>query len=339
MSCYYPIKAVEIGLNDNGKKKLSFNFDGLDDDKDAIIWKHKGYKIIELPCGKCIGCRLDYSRDWANRCMYEAKQYKHNYFLTITYDDEHLKRQMKIDKETGEVIEIKSAATLFKKDLQNFMKNLRRHWEYKYKWNGIRFYACGEYGDKRGRPHYHIILFNCPIYDLKSIRKSDKGQLLWNSAEIEKIWGQGLTAIGEVTWDSAAYTARYVMKKIKGPEKDKIYDDIGIIPEFTLMSRKPGIGKNYFDEHADEIYKYDEMLVQTRQKVIRAKPARYYDKLFDLSNPTRMAEIKEERLRCTKNAEALRATDIGKSAYREVQARTKQNAIKSLRRKYERGIQ
>lgn len=194
-------------------------------------------EILQLPCGQCIDCRLANSRDWANRCMLESQYYKDNYFLTLTYDPEHLPMNNRIDLETGEVLDLEETGTLVPKDLQDFLKRLRIHWQREHGHTGIRFFACGEYGEEKARPHYHLILFNCPIFDLKADHKSKKGNMNYTSEEIAKIWQKGRIAVGSVTWDSCAYTARYVLKKINGPYSKAMYDSIGKEKEFVRMSR------------------------------------------------------------------------------------------------------
>jgi len=245
----------------------------------------------KIPCGECWCCRLNYASQWADRCIDEASQYKNNYFVTLTYDNEHLPTAQGINKSTGEVGEV---GTLKKEDLQKFMKDLRSYYKYHYKHEGIRFYACGEYGDKYARPHYHLIIFNLPIEDLKKDHNSRRGQLIYRSEIIEKIWGKGLSGIGEVTWESASYTARYVMKKLKGL-KAKEYEELGITPEFVNMSLKPGIGGNWYKEHKEHIYQTDYITRLRKDKIIQKKPSKYYDKLYDIEEPEQMKKIKSKR--------------------------------------------
>lgn len=152
MTCFYPIKALKTWSHAKHKWKVKIigpeEFYELENRKNPIKFE----EIFNLPCGKCIGCRLDYAREWANRCMLEAKQYEFNEMLTLTYDEENLPITT-----TEEVAEgVKIYATLVKKDVQDFLKRLRQHWLREYNWQGIRFYMCGEYGEKFGRPHYHI---------------------------------------------------------------------------------------------------------------------------------------------------------------------------------------
>ena len=199
-------------------------------------------KIDQVPCGQCIECRLAKSRDWANRCMLEAKQHDDNCFLTLTYDDKHLHFAQHVDVDSGEV-DIRPV--LFKRDLQLFFKRLRKKMQ-KYGFDNIRYFACGEYGDEGGRPHYHVILFNCTFPDLKQAGYSDvcPDKPMFKSKTLDEIWQKGACMVAEVNWETCAYTARYCMKKITGVNKkqrDHVLHSIGlgedILPPRTTSSR------------------------------------------------------------------------------------------------------
>lgn len=310
-------------------------------DVNFITTEINGYKIrkydyIEIPCGKCIGCRLDYSRQWADRCMLEAKQHEHNYFLTLTYENKP--ETTSVNVETGEVEE---QGTLVKKDLQDFQKRLRRHYEYHLKGQDIKYYACGEYGSLRSRPHYHGIYFNLPIDDLEFSHKSKGGYPVYKSETIQKIWGKGIVGIGEVTWETCAYTARYIMKKQKGVTKGhvEIGGELwkGPLPEFTTMSTRPAIAKGYYNENKDTFYLNDQIYIKTAKGVQNVKPARYFDKLFDLENPEQMKKIKEERQEIAKikQKNKLLNTDKSKNCIRSDERETKEEQIRRLIRSYE----
>ena len=225
-----------------------------------------------IPCGRCIGCRLDYSREWAVRCMKEVEQYEHNYFLTLDYDDAHLP--------VGFGSDGISNPTLEPNHVSEFMKRLRKKLKDKYNLDGVRFFACGEYGDQTLRPHLHIILINCPLPDLtdkhpipvdgviKKIRQYDSsGEQLYYSPLIASCWTdkdgnpRGRSPIGQVTFESCAYVARYVVKKQYG-EGAEIYEKLGIAPPFVRMSRRPGIGYSFFMENMEKIYLYDNFSIR-----------------------------------------------------------------------------
>lgn len=275
MSCYSPLKAVDFGINpETGKHiikvvKSSYNLN------QSVA---EGVKIIPIPCGNCIGCRLDYSRTWADRCMCEAQEHDNNIFLTLTYDDKHLPECL-----TSSVIH-----PLQKKDIQRFMKRLRK----RFPEQKIRYFAAGEYSPSM-RPHYHLLIFGLKLPDLKLHHKSIDGKYLYYISDImSDLWQYGFHIITDLTWETCAYTARYVMKKQKG-NNSSVYDKYNYTPEFTLMSRKPGIGYNYFKEHSD-IVKRDYYL-GTDKGSRKIKSNRYFDKLFDLDYPGELELIKEQR--------------------------------------------
>lgn len=260
-------------------------------------------RSIEIPCGKCIGCRLSYSKEWANRCVLEAREHKHNYSVTLTYDTDHLpdgpKTEHVIDPDTGELVG-KVGATLCPRDVQLFLKRLRKKFG-----EGIRFFMCGEYGDKRQRPHYHMILFNIDLPDVEYMGKNRAGNHIWDSKLLRELWGKGHTAIGNVDWEFCAYTARYIMKKQKGPEAEDYYKERGLVPEFVRMSRKPGIAAKYYEEHKEDIYKADKLYLENRKGIQEVKPARYYDKLYDIEYPEEMKRIKEVRQKYAEESKKL----------------------------------
>ena len=250
---------------------------------------------VVIPCGSCIGCRLDYSRLWAERCVHEASLHKTNYFLTLTYDEENLP------------IGSKGMPTLVKDEISVFMKRFREAMFRKYGVRDVRFFACGEYGDKEKRPHYHIILFNCPIDDFtewhplvvdgkkKNVRMfSSDGEQLQYSPLIGSIWTKGTSPVGQVTYESCAYVARYIVKKQKGAGA-KIYADCGILPEYVRMSRRPGIGFDWFMTNMDEIYTYDGYNMRRGDKVFSVKPGKYCDELLKKENPQAFYDLKKHR--------------------------------------------
>lgn len=235
---------------------------------------------VTIPCGQCIGCRLERSRQWAIRCVHEAQLHDANAFITLTYDEEHLP----------------PGPSLEKTHFQLFIKRLRKH----IKPTKIRYYHCGEYGSNYGRPHYHACLFGFDFPDkyLWSERKSIK---LYRSPMLERLWPQGLSSIGNVTFESAAYVARYITKKYLGPDSAKHYERVdtdtgeitSITPEYTTMSLKPAIGKLWYDKYSADVYPSDEIILRGK----RLKPPRYYNGLYELQNPASMATIKKSRIR------------------------------------------
>lgn len=300
---------------------------------DIDKWRSIRYKRWDMiPCGKCIGCRLAYSREWANRIMIETKEYPKDtcWFLTLTYNDENIPSNSVKDENTGQIT---TGVTLDKKDVQNFIKRLRRHYEYTYNHTDIRFYLAGEYGETTNRPHYHACIFNMPIHtELIAYKKNELGQTIWTNEEIEKVWNKGFISIGRLCWETAAYTARYIMKKQKGEQAEWYYKSQAKIPEFTLMSRKPGIGRNFYDKKKDEIYKNDEIILSRGSKALKAKPPKYYDKLYDITNHDELQIIKLRRKKTQENAEKNKdqKTTKTRAERRAIQERTNEQKNRKL---------
>lgn len=286
MSCYKPLNAVVLGTKPNGKLNIKILKDS------DFSFKYPGYEYIKIPCGKCIGCRLKYSRVWADRCMAEASYYDNNVFLTLTYNNENL----------PEPLEGSKIHPLVKKDLQLFMKRLRKRLSDQ----KIRFFACGEYGspEKSFRPHYHLILFNCRLDDAELLVKNEREFRYYKSETISKCWPYGYHIITSVNWNTCAYVARYVVKKQTG-KNASVYEEYNYPPEFTLMSRKPGIGKQYFEDNALDIY-YDGAFISTEEGSHRIYPNKYYDNLFDIEYPDCSAVLKDDKKEMIENKEYLK---------------------------------
>lgn len=318
MACTSPLKAF-YSMGNDGKKKIDFykpekyNFRSYESFPDDIK--------IPIPCGQCVSCRLAYAKNWAVRCVLESLQYENNYFITLTYDEEHLPITEKsyIDEETGEYYDGIYSASLDKSVLQKFMKDLRRYYEYHFGFKGIRFFACGEYGPKSMRPHYHLILFNCPIPDLKYEVSNSMGNKYYSSEIFNSVWHkQGFVTIGECNYNTCSYVARYMLKKQKGKEATKNYGRLGLEPPFTLCSRDPGIARDYYDKNSDTIYRYDSLIITNSEGVAtKVKPPSYFDRLYDIESPEDMAKIKDKRKTSAVNgmASKLAATSLSEDDY------------------------
>lgn len=211
------------------------------------------------------------------RCLHEKKLHRDNCFITLTYDNEHLPE----------------GGTLVKRDLQLFMKRLRKEFG-----EGIRFYACGEYGDVTSRPHYHAIIFNHDFRDRRLFSDANSKAPIFTSAVLDRIWQKGHCTVGDVTFDSCAYVARYVMKKITGDRAGDHYSRLdpngrifSLLPEFTLMSRRPGIGFVWWEKFGLHAYSHDSVIINGRE----VTPPRYYDSKFEVVNPVQMAYLKARR--------------------------------------------
>jgi len=274
VTCYNPLKAYrgrEINKK-TGKRPMVFSWH-----------KALGFGLLppqELPCGQCIGCRLEKSRQWAVRCMHEAETHENNCFLTLTYDEDHLPIYTAPDGAPD-------VGTLCLEDFQEFMKRFRFRYFGSSK-STIRYFHCGEYGEKLKRPHYHACIFGFDFSD-KVLWREKHGQKLFVSEELQELWPNGFHTIGEVNFDSAAYAARYVLKKINGAEQDAHYG--GRTPEYTTMSRRPGLGADWFKKFKAEVYPSDEVIVKGKS----VRPPRYYDSLFQIEDPEEFASLKIRR--------------------------------------------
>lgn len=291
MACYHPLHAIQVGLTPNGKAALSFEKELV-----AKYLKH-GKETITVPCGQCIGCRLERSRQWAIRCMHEASLHllekggNGNCFLTLTYRDECLHyTTFDADRETGEIMP--GVPTLNKRDAVLFMKRLRKKFG-----DGIRFMQCGEYGDKLNRPHHHFILFNHSFKD-RTFYKFNNGFPLYNSKDLERLWPYGHAIVADVTFETCAYVARYVTKKVTGSNSFKHY--VLRQPEYITMSRRPGIAREWFERFHTDVFPHDLCVVRSGRKEMKARPPKYYDKLFDLQDSSTFCQIKEKRVNLAK---------------------------------------
>lgn len=334
MACFHPLMAYARRDLD-GKREIVFASDHKQPwiDRNGHLYSEK----LELPCGQCVACRLEYSRQWAIRCLLEAKSHPPDqcWFLTLTYNDAHLPVNYVeyVDTETGEYIE-EFNGTLVKRDLQLFMKRLRIRAEREFGVRGIRFYCGGEYGDKTQRPHYHMILFGFNIPDLVLYTSNFRGDCYYTSAFLEDVWGNGFVVVGDLCFDTAAYVARYIMKKKKGKNAD-YYEKKNIVPEFSVMSRRPGIASAYFDSNAKEIYKFDQIVITGADgKAKRVKPPAYYDRLYDVMCPEDLQRIKDERSAFAKHAskEVMKRTSLDRVSYLKVKENNKLLSISALKR-------
>lgn len=241
MPCYHPQLLLYDGLNSDTGKPI-YRFTGTQGVHEHLNEKRHPKDIL-IPCRRCIGCRLDYSRRWADRLMLELDHSKTALFFTLTYDNEHATPAM-FDDSFGDFW-----YTLVKKDLQDFNKRLRWHFRQK----EIRFYSCGEYGSKTLRPHYHGIYFGLSFDDFpdKQLLALNKAkQPIYTSNILRNIWKNGHVSIGNVSWQSCAYVARYNLKKLEHGD-DLISASRNCIPEFSLMSRNPGISGYFYDDHPE----------------------------------------------------------------------------------------
>jgi len=261
MPCYSPIRAYKAPGGG-----VAFNVrDGYSD------------LPVALSCGQCIGCRLERSRQWAVRCVHEAQMHDRNCFITLTYNPENVPADGGLDVTHW----------------QKFAKRLRKGM------GPFRFLHCGEYGDSNYRPHYHAALFGIDFAEDRSLWKKHREGEIFTSPTLEKTWGQGFTTVGHLTWNSAAYVARYVMKKATGPQAREQYrridvetgEEYYVKPEYITMSRRPGLGSSWYDKYKKDVYPSDEVIHHGKFQ----KPPKFYDRSCERADPEIFELVKAKR--------------------------------------------
>lgn len=277
MPCYSPLVAKRVFDERTQSYKIVF-------DKTS---QAKG-QVVYLPCGQCIGCRIARSREWAARLVHENTLWPASCFITLTYSPENL-------PENG---------TLVKKHFQDFMKRLRKRFkgvecvtiideetgELKDTYP-IRFFHCGEYGSQLQRPHYHAILFNFDFPDKEPWKRTRSGELIYRSKALEELWTYGFSSVGSVSFESCAYVARYVTKKITGKGAEKYYQ--GREPEYVTMSRNPGIARDWFEKYHSDVFPQDFVVLKNGKKI---STPRYYMKLLERFYPEVYDIVEQRRL-------------------------------------------
>lgn len=271
--------------------------------KNHDIRKEGSQGNITVPCRLCIGCRIDYARIWGIRICHEQQITQQmgleSSFITLTYDNENLPKDMSLNK--GQY-----------SDMTLFLKRLREDGKF-------RYFQCGEYGKSckecgkskdncscteykewLGRPHHHMALFGLSFNDKKAYGKSKKGNMQYTSKRLNEKWKKGMCYIGELNFDSAVYAAKYMCKKVIGKgeqfekrygvkDKDEYYN--GRLPEYVTMSRRPGIGKYWFEKYYKEIYNNDYIVFNG----VKMSPFRYYDELLKEKKGESYEKIKDLR--------------------------------------------
>jgi hypothetical protein len=263
MACTNPKKAWKYGQTKNGKQALTFKRPNV----------HPEPEIQMVSCGTCESCKLSYAAEWATRIVHHFQTVKVGCFLTLTYNEENLPSDKSVNPE----------------EVRLFIKRLRK----KIYPQKIKYFACGEYGENKSRPHYHIIVLGYDFVDKRYWSKSNTGHINYRSPTLEKLWTKGHSTIGDVTYESAGYVARYTFKKQKGAGPPEFVDkETGevhkVTPEFIRMSQ--GIGKEWWQKYKADTYK-DYLNVSNRKN----KVPRYYDKQLEKEEPKRLEKIKKKR--------------------------------------------
>lgn len=246
---------------------------------------------MQLPCGKCMGCKKDYARMWSLRIGHEAQLWDSNYFVTFDYDNEHLPKSLSLEYD----------------DFQRFLKRLRKQFSGQKRCYHsseecvgcypVRYYVAGEYGARYKRPHYHAILFNLVLPDVEQYVNGTQ-----RSGILEKIWGNGRAVMGTVTPQSCAYVAGYVNKKVYGKEAAEHYEDVVNLstgevsrrkPEFNAMSTRPGLGAWWYAKYKADIFPHD-MAIERGGKRYKV-PRFYYERYKKEATPQQIEEIEYAR--------------------------------------------
>lgn len=293
-------------------------------------------KVMLIPCGQCIGCRIRQREDWTTRIELEARDYPKEevWFITLTYDDDHVPGMI---VKTGEIMRKvqytwkpgekrpESVQILLYEDIQKFLKRLRKAYRGK-----LRYFVAGEYGEQTARPHYHMILYGWRPTDLENLYKIHHNGY-YTSKWMEELWGMGQIQIAQAVPETYRYVAGYVTKKMYefAGKKANQYYELGQTKPFACMSLKPGLGDHYYQEHKTEIWRQGYIQCSSGKK---AQIPRYYEKQMEAENPERLWRIKQNR---QKNAMQQKRLQLESQDYKTV-LETKERVTKKQTKK--RGI-
>lgn len=226
----------------------------------------KDHRQIAIPCGQCIGCRIQRQQVWAFRCLAEASLHEHNWFATLTYSPDHLPAH----------------GGLRHRDWQLFAKRVRRQC------GPFRYLMCGEYGEQTLRPHYHALLFGLSLPDISRVGVR-RGYPIFRSEKLSSLWKLGLVELGTVTAQSARYCATYVLKDSGSPETlDAYTGELMQLPKaYGRMSLKPGIGDAWARRYHPEVITHGACLANERRFPI---PKRF-KQIMEGIDPIRFEEL------------------------------------------------
>lgn len=313
MACFYPrnvVRSPRVCHVKSGKPIIFFSKAAA---KHYSLWtstkRHFAFyrpEVFQVPgckSPKCVGCVEDRSRSWAVRAWHESLMNDENCFITLTFSDEFLPKN-----------------GLDHRYFQLFMKRLRRFIGAVGQAKRVSYFMAGEYGSQFFRPHFHSCVFGFSFSDcvLWTIRNGVK---LYTSETLSKLWSDpktgksyGFSSVGEVTFESAAYIARYCAKKVHGAEAPAHYQ--GRKPEYMRCSLKPGIGKGFFKKYSDSVV-FDDAV--TLRDGVKVKVPKYYDRIYEVDQPVHYGKIRDMRKRKAlvspdNTPERLRARELVKQA-------------------------
>lgn len=328
MACFHPYKGFPAGLTKDAKVKLRitpYSIAGLDSKGEPVskfgLDENSTTSYYEIPCGKCAGCRADQAKDWSNRLIMEMQYHDSAYFITLTYNELMMHRVPRVNDMTGEVVY--DRGTLDKRDIQLFMKRLRKARPD----DNIRYYICGEYGPQTDRPHYHGIIYGLHMNDwiLEPCGKSETGNQYYTCSALESIWRNGFISIEPANEYTCKYVTNYVTKKL-GADNAEERRAKGQEPQFALQSRRPGIGRQFYEERGEELMQTDVIYIPTANGSVSLTPPRYFRKLYRDDQPEKAERLAERHLKALEdNDDALiDLTDLDK----EAQLIAKENTFK-----------
>lgn len=255
---------------------------------------------VQLPCGKCPDCQSRKRGEWAARMAFEAREHDATSFVTLTYDEHHVPEDYGLEV----------------RDWQLFAKRLRK------KFGRFRYFTVGEYGGRGLRPHFHAVVYGLDFArDREFWKLTPEGYPLYRSKALTDTWAKGDAVIGTFTPQAASYVAKYVQK---GDQRGKTLVRVDPVTgqcwdvraEFATMSRRPGIGRGYFDAWRREVYQHDSVVVDGAERPV----PRYYDRLLKDADPEAYEDVLSSRRKRVLESSA-RDPDFGDGRRSQVRER------------------
>ena len=268
MPCFKPRDAYRSKVKkSDGKFVISFQ---------PALKDNKAWDPLKIPCQKCLGCRYERSRQWAIRICCEQQTHELSCWITLTYE------------------KMPANNSLNKTDWQKFMKRLRK-WIYTHedKQRKIGYFMAGEYGEQFQRPHFHACIFNFDFLDKEFAGFTKKGQPLYHSTLLDRLWTHGIANVSPLTYENAVYTAKYIMKTMLDEDNIAPAHYNGRLPEFCLMSRNPPLGRDFYLKYRDQVYNNDTFTLSNGKKV---RPPKRFDDWFKKNYPQAFEKIKQKRM-------------------------------------------
>lgn len=286
MPCFRPVPCFRGNTisRDTGKRNIVYS------PGEAFVRPDGTHDAFSRGCGQCRFCRMEHSRQFAMRAVLESSLYPNNCFLTLTYAPEHLPAFGFLDYEAPVL----------------FMKRLRRWMDHHHPFQVIRSYGCAEYGEDFNRPHYHLCIFNFDFPDKVFFKTTDSGEKIFTSEILSGLWKFGHSSIGDLTFESAAYVARYVCKKISTSRLtpphlrehylhhiDEASGEMFYRPpeRSVCVPKRVGLGRSWFDLNGDFVRTHDFVVIRGQ----KMRPPKYFDRLMEKADPQGFAEVKAMR--------------------------------------------